>query len=58
LWGVADSAPYLHAGRAETLQEAIWWHGGQATTAAKAFAALTPANQGLLLEFLLSLWAP
>src|SRR5262245_59501110 len=27
LWGVADSAPYLHDGRAATLEEAITLHG-------------------------------
>lgn len=27
LWGCADSAPYLHDGRAATLDEAILWHG-------------------------------
>src|SRR5207245_1572799 len=30
LWGVADSAPYLHDGRARTLEEAIQLHGGEA----------------------------
>ncbi|MGB7347706.1 MAG: di-heme oxidoredictase family protein, partial [Pirellulaceae bacterium] len=30
LWGVADSAPYLHDGRAKTLHEAVLWHGGEA----------------------------
>ena len=29
LWGVADSAPYLHDGRAATLAEAIKLHAGQ-----------------------------
>src|SRR4030095_14519875 len=29
LWGVADSGPYLHDGRAATLHEAIRLHAGQ-----------------------------
>src|SRR5262249_27869616 len=28
LWGVADSVPYMHDGRAKTLEEAIKFHGG------------------------------
>ena len=30
LWSIADSAPYLHDGRAATLTEAILAHGGEA----------------------------
>ena len=30
LWGVRDSAPYMHDGRAETLLEAISMHDGEA----------------------------
>ena len=30
LWGVADTAPYLHDGRATTLFQAINAHGGEA----------------------------
>ena len=29
LWGFRDSGPYLHDGRAETLDEAVAMHGGQ-----------------------------
>jgi len=29
LWGVRDSAPYLHDGRAATIEEAILLHHGQ-----------------------------
>ena len=42
LWGVADSAPYLHDGRAETLEEAIELHGGEAIDVAARFRALPP----------------
>ncbi len=30
LWGIADSGPYLHDGRATTLTEAIMLRGGEA----------------------------
>src|SRR5262245_30461287 len=29
LWGFRDSGPYLHDGRAETLDQAVSMHGGQ-----------------------------
>ena len=37
LWGVADSGPYLHDGRAETLEEAIALHGGEAEDVAARY---------------------
>ena len=55
LWGVADSAPYLHDGRARTLAAAIQLHGGQAKASAARFAALAPAERSQLLDFLGSL---
>jgi CxxC motif-containing protein (DUF1111 family) len=58
LWGVADSAPYLHDGRAATLKDAIQMHGGQGARAAFAFAALSPEEQAQLLAFLETLRAP
>lgn len=58
LWGVADSAPYLHDGRAATLREAIFEHGGQAARSAKRFGALGPAEQEQLIAFLNTLRAP
>jgi len=58
LWGVADSAPYLHDGRAATLEEAIKQHGGQATAAAGRFTRLSPVQQGQLVTFLKTLRAP
>ena len=33
LWGLADSAPYLHDGRALTIDDAIRAHGGEAQAA-------------------------
>jgi CxxC motif-containing protein (DUF1111 family) len=58
LWGVADSAPYMHDGRAATLEEAISMHGGQAAAAAGRFAGLAPREQQELVAFLRSLRAP
>ena len=58
LWGVADSAPYLHDGRAATLEDAILLHAGQAAPAAGHFARLRPQEKEQLLAFLKSLRAP
>ncbi|HLJ95058.1 MAG TPA: di-heme oxidoredictase family protein [Gemmataceae bacterium] len=58
LWGVADSAPYLHDGRAATLQDAIRLHGGQGANAAEHFTKLNPADQVRLIAFLQTLRAP
>jgi CxxC motif-containing protein (DUF1111 family) len=58
LWGVADSAPYLHDGRAATLEEAIRLHGGQGARAARNFASLAAADQARLVAFLKTLRAP
>ena len=55
LWGVAGSAPYLHDGRAATLQDAIIAHSGEANAAKKSFVALPAAERGKLLAFLNSL---
>jgi CxxC motif-containing protein (DUF1111 family) len=57
LWGVADSAPYLHDGRAATLEEAIQLHGGQGAASAAQFQSLGPVKQSQLLVFLHSLRA-
>jgi CxxC motif-containing protein (DUF1111 family) len=58
LWGVADSAPYLHDGRAKTLEDAIRFHGGQAARSKNNFRNLSPEDQGHLLTFLGTLRAP
>jgi CxxC motif-containing protein (DUF1111 family) len=58
LWGVADSAPYLHDGRAETLLEAIAWHGGEARHSTEQFFALPAPERMKVLEFLACLKAP
>jgi CxxC motif-containing protein (DUF1111 family) len=58
LWGVADSAPYLHDGRAATLEEAIRMHGGQGSRAAARFGRLGAGEQAQLIAFLKTLRAP
>jgi CxxC motif-containing protein (DUF1111 family) len=58
LWGLRDSAPYLHDGRAGTIDEAIRLHGGEAAASAQRYRQLTPREQSLLQSFLLSLAAP
>jgi CxxC motif-containing protein (DUF1111 family) len=58
LWGIADSAPYLHDGRAKTLEEAIAKHGGEAKGVSERFAGLTWTEQQAIVEFLKSLRAP
>jgi CxxC motif-containing protein (DUF1111 family) len=58
LWGVADSAPYLHDGRAPTLERAIELHGAQGTRSAHNFASLSKAEQEQLIAFLKTLRAP
>jgi len=58
LWGVADSAPYLHDGRAATLAEAIKLHAGQSSSSANRFAGLSDVQQEELIAFLNTLRAP
>jgi CxxC motif-containing protein (DUF1111 family) len=58
LWGVADSAPYLHDGRAGTLVEAIALHGGEAEQVSRRFVALPAADRMAMVEFLSCLKAP
>ncbi|MFQ5734995.1 MAG: di-heme oxidoredictase family protein [Planctomycetaceae bacterium] len=58
LWGVADSAPYLHDGRAATLEKAILLHGGEGAAAAKRYRRLKGARKDRLVLFLASLVAP
>ena len=58
LWGVRDSAPYLHDGRAATLDEAIALHGGEGESSAKRYFALSSAERSRMMVFLNSLAAP
>jgi len=58
LWGVADTAPYLHDGRALTLAEAILLHGGEAQAARDGFAALRDDERAEVIAFLRTLRTP
>jgi CxxC motif-containing protein (DUF1111 family) len=55
LWGVADSAPYLHDGRAPSFDYAIAGHDGDGATARAAFDALPMDGKGALRVYLMSL---
>ena len=55
LWGVAAAAPYMHDGRASTLDEAVRAHGGESARSRGAYLELSDSEQELLLEFLRSL---
>jgi CxxC motif-containing protein (DUF1111 family) len=55
LWGYSvEKKAYrlLHDGRAKTFQEAILWHGGEATKAKENYVALNKKEKKLLIEFL------
>jgi CxxC motif-containing protein (DUF1111 family) len=55
LWGVADSAPYLHDGRAPSFDYAIAGHDGEGAAARAAFEALSLEDRGPLRVYLMSL---
>ena len=55
LWGAAFSAPYLHDGRAPTIDAAIRAHDGEGRLVKERYQRLTPAQQKLLTDFVLSL---
>jgi CxxC motif-containing protein (DUF1111 family) len=58
LWGLRDSGPYLHDGQAETLEQAIALHGGEAATTAERYFRLAPRERWRVQHFLKSLGAP
>jgi CxxC motif-containing protein (DUF1111 family) len=61
LWGmglqmaVNGHTTLLHDGRARDAEEAILWHGGEASQSQQAFLALSPDERAALLAFLNSL---
>ena len=55
LWGLAETAPYLHDGRAPTVQDAIVLHDGEAAAARDAYLALDEKAQASVRVFLTSL---
>jgi hypothetical protein len=65
LWGVADTGPWLHDGRALTLMDAILMHGdtacqsgSDAASVIDAFQKLSPAEKQAVVDFLLTLRLP
>ncbi|MEK6257474.1 MAG: di-heme oxidoredictase family protein [Planctomycetota bacterium] len=55
LWGLRASGPYLHDGRANTIEDAIKAHDGEAKVSKDRFQKLTRDQQALLVEFLKSI---
>lgn len=61
LWGIGlvrtvlGEEVYLHDGRAQTLEEAILWHGGEAEAAKEAFRNAPSSLRNELIAFLKSL---
>lgn len=58
LWGVADTGPWLHDGRAHSLDAAIRAHGGEASRVTREYVASDAADRDALLAFLGELRAP
>jgi len=61
LWGVADTGPWLHDGRARTLLEAIMFHaspGSEANNVIAAFEKLSEPDQQAVVNFLLGMKLP
>ena len=55
LWGIGPVGPYLHDGRAQTIDEAIRMHGGEGQASSNRYVALTTEEQEAIVAFLLSL---
>ncbi len=61
LWGmgrtkqVSGTEYFLHDGRARSIREAIWWHGGEALPARNRFRQLDATDRDALIAFLESL---
>jgi hypothetical protein len=58
LWGLRDSAPYLHDGRAETLEQAIALHAGEAEATTRRYFQLSPRHRWQVQAFLKSIGRP
>ncbi len=58
LWGLADTGPYLHDGRATSIYQAIIRHGGEAEKAQENFKGLPLTDKISLINFLKSLHTP
>lgn len=58
LWGLRDSAPYMHDGRAATIDEAIRIHDGESKRSRQRYEALEQNDRNALLSFLGTLGGP
>ncbi len=58
LWGYRDSGPYMHDGRARTLEEAVAMHEGQGKASAHQFFRMASKERNQVEAFLKSLIAP
>lgn len=58
LWGLRETGPYLHDGRADTLEQAIAVHGGEASSTATLYFRLPRRDRDSVLFFLKSIGAP
>ena len=58
LWEFSDSGPYLHDGRAATLEQAVAMHGGQGAASRHKFQKLTRHPQSQMRAFLETLGTP
>lgn len=52
LWGIGSTDPYLHDGRATTLDEAIRLHGGESAAVRDTYVALAEGERAQLIAFL------
>jgi CxxC motif-containing protein (DUF1111 family) len=52
LWGLGQVERFLHDGRAASPEEAIAWHGGEASGAREAYQKLNEDQRRLLLDWL------
>ena len=59
LAGIADALSrrtgLLHDGRARDIEEAVRWHGGEASVAVRHYDELSPAERSALLAYVASL---
>jgi CxxC motif-containing protein (DUF1111 family) len=52
---IEHSPTFLHDGRAQTLAEAILWHGGEAAAARRRFTESSKVERAALIQWLGSL---
>jgi CxxC motif-containing protein (DUF1111 family) len=55
LWGLSRTAPYFHDGRADTIEQAIRMHDGEAAAVRQAYDDLSDESREAVLAFLSSL---